>query len=162
MEIYLMQHGEAKPKDVDPERGLSVEGERQIEASAKALTRLGVAVGLVVTSTKKRARQTAQIVAKELGYPKENIVADKGFDPLAPADEAIGFLKEYKRTGHVLVAGHLPSLSEIASALLCEGSKVAIDFKMGGVCRIDCESLPTHTGVLSWYIRPEQLMHLSE
>lgn len=161
MEIYLIQHGEAKPKDVDPERGLTAEGERQIEVSAKALKGLGVAIDLVVTSTKKRAQQTAQILAKGLGYPKEDIVANKGFDPLAPADEAIGFLKGFEEKGHILVAGHLPSLAEIASALLCEGSKVAIDFKMGGVCRIDCEGLPTHTGVLIWYIRPEHLLHLS-
>jgi phosphohistidine phosphatase len=161
MEIFLMQHGEAKAKDVDPERGLTVKGERQIASSAKALKRLCVAVDLVVTSTKKRAQQTARIVAKELGYSEAEIVGNKSFNPLSPADEAIGFLEGFKDREQVLVVGHLPSLLEIASALLCEGAKVAIDFKMGGVCRIDCEGLPTHSGVLSWYIRPEQLLQLS-
>lgn len=161
MEIYLVQHGEAKPKEVDPERSLSSEGERQVEATGKALKRLGVGIDLIVTSTKKRAQQTAQLVAKELGYPEGEIIENELFDPLSPADKAIDFLKPFKEKGRILVAGHIPSVAEIASFLLCEGTKVAIDFKMGGVCRIDCETLPTHAGVLSWYIRPEQLRRLS-
>jgi phosphohistidine phosphatase SixA len=63
MEIYLMQHGEAYAKDRDPERSLTPNGEDQIHSSGKALRKLGVDVDLIVSSPKKRARQTAEIVA---------------------------------------------------------------------------------------------------
>ena len=37
MEIYLMQHGSALPKEQDPEEGLSPDGKAKIHASGKAL-----------------------------------------------------------------------------------------------------------------------------
>ncbi|MEM2983020.1 MAG: phosphohistidine phosphatase SixA, partial [Candidatus Bathyarchaeia archaeon] len=128
MDIYLMQHGEALPEDVDPERGLSKEGERQARASGKALKMLEVDVNLIVTSTKKRAKQTALIVASELGYPENEIVVSELFDPLSPAERAVDFLKGYQKKEKILVAGHLPSLGEIASFLLCKDSRCAVYF----------------------------------
>lgn len=158
MEIYLMQHGEAFSEDADPERSLTPEGERQIEASGRALKKLGVEVDLVVSSPKKRARQTAEIVGRVLGYPSEEIRATEALQPTAPAPDALLFLKAYEDKKRILVAGHLPSLGEIASALLSEGPKVAIRFSMGGVCRIDVEEvLQTGLGELRWLLAPEHL-----
>jgi len=57
----------------------------------------------------------------------------------------------------VLIVGHLPSVGEVASSLLTEGSKATIAFEMGGCCRIDVEELPTHAGQLKWYLTPDQL-----
>ena len=37
MEIYLMQHGPALPKEQDPEEGLGPEGEGRIRASGQAI-----------------------------------------------------------------------------------------------------------------------------
>jgi phosphohistidine phosphatase len=156
-----MQHGEALPEDVDPERGLSKEGERQVRSSGRALKLLEAEIEIIVTSTKKRAIQTAQIVAKEIGYPESGIVVSDLFDPLSPPEKAVNFLKGYDQKGKILVVGHLPSIGEIASFLLCEGSKISIDFKMGGVCMIECKEFPTRSGVLSWYMRPEHLRYLS-
>lgn len=162
MEIYLMQHGEAYTEDQDPERSLTPRGEDQIRSSGKALKKLGVDVDLIVSSPKKRARQTAEIVAGELGYSKEGITATEALEPLAPADDAIGYLSRFGDKGKMLLAGHLPSLGEIASNLMSEGTCVSIHFEMGGVCRIDVEALPTHTGDLRWVLTPTQLRLLVE
>ena len=56
----------------------------------------------------------------------------------------------------IFIAGHLPSLAEIASELLSEGH-ISIQFQMGGVCEIEVEQLPTHQGKLISLLTPEQL-----
>jgi phosphohistidine phosphatase len=162
MEIYLMQHGEAYPEDRDPERSLTPKGEDQIHSSGKALRKLGVDLDLIVSSPKKRARQTAEIVAGELGYAKEAIEVTETLEPLAPSDDAVASLRRFGDRGKVLLAGHLPSLAEIASDLMSEGAHVSIHFEMGGVCRIDVEEFPTHRGNLYWILTPIHLRLLSE
>ena len=162
MEIYLMQHGEAYTEDQDPERSLTPRGEDQIRSSGKALSKLGVDVDLIISSPKKRARQTGDIVAGELGYSKGGIEVTETLEPLAPSEDAIAYLSRFGDKGKVLLAGHLPSLGKIASNLMSEGTHVSIHFEMGGVCRIDVEALPAHTGDLRWVLTPTQLRLLAE
>ena len=162
MEIYLIQHGKAYAEDQDPERSLTPVGEGQVRSSGKALKKLGVDVDLIVSSPKKRARQTAEIMAGELGYPKEEIEVTKSLEPLAPCEDAIAYLKQFMDRGRVLLAGHLPSLGDIASNVMSEGPPISIHFEMGGVCRIDVEALPTHKGDLRWILTPTQLRLLVE
>ena len=151
MKIYLMQHGEALPKEKDPEKGLSPEGKEQIELSAKALKKLGIEFDVIISSPKKRAKQTAEIVAKECGYGGE-IVINSVFEPLASPEEAISYLKSLNKES-IFVAGHLPSLAEIASRLLSD-TGVSIQFQYGGVCHISVEE---EKGKLIFLITPEQL-----
>ena len=72
MEIYLMQHGPALPKDQDPEEGLNPEGKERIHASGQALKKMGVTFDAILSSPKKRSKQTAAIVAEEAGFPVDN------------------------------------------------------------------------------------------
>ncbi len=157
MEIYLMQHGQAFSEEADPERSLTPEGERQIGKSVRALEKMGVAFDLIVTSPKKRARQTSEIVAKHLSYPVDDIKVTETLQPKSPADQAIAFLRAYDDKTSILLAGHLPSLGELASELLAEGAKVSIHFTMGGVCRIDVDLLQAVSGELMWYLPPDHL-----
>jgi len=157
MEIYLMQHGQAFSEEADPERSLTPEGECQIDKSGRALRKMGVVFDLIVTSPKKRARQTSEIVAKHLSYPADDIKITEALQPKSAAHDATAFLKAYEGKKSVLVAGHLPSLGEIASALLAEGVSVPIHFEMGGVCRIDADLLQAGSGELIWYLVPDQL-----
>ena len=157
MEIYLMQHGPALPKEQDPDQGLAPAGEARIHASGKALKKMGVNFDVILSSPKKRSRQTASIVAEEIGFPSEKIIETEKVKAMAPPDETIKALTEHSGNKKILIAGHLPSVAEIASFLLTEGSKAIVEFEMGGCCRIDVEDLPTHSGHLRWYLTPEQL-----
>jgi len=157
MEIYLMQHGPSFSKDVDPEESLTPDGEAQIVTAGRGLKRMGLRFDVIVCSTKKRARQTARIVAEQLGFGPEKILQTDLLKPMAAPEESIRFLKQYEGDKAVLVAGHLPSLAEIASALLTAGSKATVQFERGGIGRIDVDSLPTHQGRLRWYLTPEHL-----
>jgi len=157
MEIYLMQHGPSFSKDIDPEESLTPDGEAEITTAARGLKKMGLRFDVIVCSTKKRAWQTARIVAEHLGFEPEKIRRTDLMKPMAAPEESIRFLKQYEAAQAILVAGHLPSLAEIASMLLTEGSKATIHFERGGIGRIDVDSLPTHQGRLRWYLTPEHL-----
>ena len=66
MRLYLVQHGDAIPERVDPERPLSAEGRRDVEAVARLLASAGTRAVRVAHSGKLRAQQTAEVLAAAL------------------------------------------------------------------------------------------------
>jgi len=92
-----------------------------------------------------------------VGFPQEKIVETEKVKAMTPPEETVQALSALAGAGRVLVAGHLPSVAEVASFLLTEGSKAAVQFEMGGCCRIDVEQVPTHEGRLRWYLTSDQL-----
>ncbi|MDP8299148.1 MAG: histidine phosphatase family protein [Candidatus Tantalella remota] len=70
MRLYLVQHGKAMAKDQDPDRPLTVKGKEDSAKIAKFLNTAGISIDAIWHSTKTRAIETAQILAKELS-PKE-------------------------------------------------------------------------------------------
>ena len=157
MEIYLMQHGPNLSKDEDLEESLSPEGEVQVSKAAQAIKKMDLAFDVIIASPKKRSQQTAALVAKAVGFPVDSIVETEKVKAMTPAEETIRYLEEFQGKQSVLIAGHLPSLAEVASFLLTSGSKATIQFERGGIGRIDVESLPTSEGKLRWYLTPDQL-----
>ncbi len=157
MKIYLMQHGPALPKEQDPEEGLGPEGKERIHAGGKALKKMGVTFDAILSSPKKRSKDTAAIVAEQVGFPLEKIIETKNVKAMAPPEDTVQALSELSGAQRVLIAGHLPSVAEVASFLLTEGSRAAVQFEMGGCCCIDVDELPTHSGRLRWYLTPAQL-----
>ena len=157
MEIYLMQHGQALPKDQDPEEGLSEEGEAEIRLTARAFKVFHVDFDAILSSPKKRSKQTAAIVAEEIGFPTENIQETEKVKAKTPAEETVRALADLSGRKRVLVAGHLPSVAAVASYLLTEGSKANIAFENGGCCCIEVDELPTHSGRLQWLVKASQI-----
>jgi len=157
MEIYLMQHAQALPKEEDPDEGLSPEGKEQIHTSGKALKKMGIGFDAILASTKKRSKQTAAIIAEEVDFPVEEIIETDKVKAMTPPEDTVQALTELSGFRKVFIAGHLPSLAEVTSVLLTEGSKATVAFERGGCCRIDVEELSTHSGRLRWHLTPEQL-----
>lgn len=157
MEIYLMQHGPNLSKHVDPEESLSPEGADQVSKAAQAIKKMGLSFDVIIASPKKRSKQTAAIVAEAVGFPLDGIVETEQVKAMTPAEDTIRYLEQFEKVSSLLIAGHLPSLAEVASTLLTSGSKAVIQFQRGGIGRIDVDALPTHAGRLCWYLIPEQL-----
>ena len=118
MEIYLMQHGSALPKEQDPEESLSPDGKAQIHASGKALKKIGITFDVILSSPKKRSQQTASIVAEEVGFPPDKIIQTEKVKALTHPKETLTIVAEYSGNRRILIAGHLPSVAEVASFLL--------------------------------------------
>jgi phosphohistidine phosphatase len=129
--LYLVQHGEAKAKEEDPERPLTERGRKAVEHVAVWSARMGLNVDQIRHSGKRRAEQTAEIFAQHLKVP-EGVVAVSG---LAPNDDVVPVARALEQeTRTLMLVGHLPFLSRLASQLLVNDSKkTIIRFKMGGL-----------------------------
>ena len=62
MRLYLVQHGEPVPKEINPDRPLSDKGRHDVEKVGRFLQQAGVAMGVIVHSGKTRAAQTAGLL----------------------------------------------------------------------------------------------------
>ena len=59
MAVFLVQHGQSLPKDLDPERGLSEAGMADVKRIAEVAKGYRVQVASIAHSGKTRVRQTA-------------------------------------------------------------------------------------------------------
>jgi phosphohistidine phosphatase len=160
MLIHLMQHGACLPKEVTPNQPLSPVGREQVEKSARAAAILGLRFQLVAASSKTRSVQTAEIMAAQTGYPVERIVVTDAVKAMAPAAETLKFINEYEGLDSILIAGHLPSLALLASAILSPGKGVDVRVENGGLMQLSLDP-GNPAGTLNWALTPAQLAVLA-
>ncbi len=128
MLLYLVQHAEAKKEEEDPERGLTDQGFKDIARSAIFARKLKVKVSGIHHSGKKRAMQTAQMLADHL-KPEKGILQTDGLAPMD--DPAVWTRRLAKMDEDVMLVGHLPYLAKLAGLLLAgDKEKMFVDFKM--------------------------------
>lgn len=145
--LYLVQHGKAHPKEVDPERRLTQEGVKETESVAGKARQLGVSVAEVWHSGKARARMTAEIIARAIGCSK--LVEKSGLDPL---DDPTPISNELLNIDYdVLIVGHLPHLSRLLSLLLHVDTEV-VRFQYSHLLALEREESGKY--YIVWYIPP--------
>ena len=163
-ELYFVRHGLAEERGDawpdDTKRPLTEEGMSRLRKAVRGLSRIGVAIDVVLTCPLVRARQTAEIVAGGLD-PRPSIV---NVDSLAPAGSyaaVLADLEKHSRKCRLALVGHEPMMGELAARLV--GSRHPIEFKKGGVCRIDVENLPpAGPADLRWMLTPKILRALKK
>lgn len=131
MKLYLVQHGLSKPEE-DPERRLTQQGKEDTEEVALyAAEKAEMKVGIIYHSGKARAKETAEILAEHL--EPEKGVQETG--SLSPVDEPLVWENKLKDMNEdIMLVGHLPYLSRLASLLLCSNSdKKTVNFKNSGI-----------------------------
>jgi phosphohistidine phosphatase len=149
MKLYLVQHGDAVPETVDHEKPLSPKGSTDVERLARACKDYDVSAAEILHSGKKRAAQTAEVLATTLAIP---VRASTGLDPLDPvkpfAEDCDG------KTEDRIVVGHLPFLERLA-ALLVTGSEEppVVAFQRGGMV---CLEKRARNWCIQWTALPEQ------
>lgn len=151
MNLYLIQHAEAAEKDFDVERHLTASGIRDIETIGLFLQRVHPTVPLVLHSSKTRARETAERIAKHIGSDA-TIQEAEG---LTPHDDPAPWAEKIRSYDHdVAVIAHMPFLSRLASLLLFgeEDDKV-IAFEKGTVACLICDEKKCWR--LAWMVPPQ-------
>lgn len=159
MYLYLIRHGEAKDAAEDPERGLTDPGAADARKMGnflkKTLVDTKTKILSIQHSGKKRAEQTARIVAQalRLDIPVE---FHRG---LAPNDD-ISIIKEELITlhlGSLVIVGHLPHLSRLASSLLADDERRdVVHFPPAGMaCLRFTGDNETGSWALEWMVTPE-------
>lgn len=148
MDLYLVQHGEAKDERADPERGLTQKGKSEVERTARFAKEAGISHLEVFHSGKKRARETAELMAWHLG---EKIIASDGLSPLDDPALWKGRLEE--AANDTMLVGHLPHLNGLAGLLVVgDRDRDIIDFKMGGIV---CLRKKEGRWRVAWAVTPE-------
>lgn len=152
MKLYLVQHGIAKTKVEDPDRSLTDEGKEQTRKVARFIAPT-VAVSRILHSGKTRAWQTAQIFAEYLHQGK-SVETAKGLDPLD--DPQIQAARLEEEGGNLMLVGHLPHLSLLASLLLCgDPEREIIRFRNSGVVCLERDDGGEWS--LQWLVIPEAI-----
>lgn len=156
MELYLLRHGEADPREVsspDADRALTAKGKRDVHAVTEQARMSNARPEVILTSPLRRAKETAAIAQKRMGVKR--ILETKALLPDTSPESLWKELSSLEGAQCVLLAGHEPCLSRLAQFLL--RAKVALDFKKGAMLRI---TMPLVTvpggghGVLKWMITP--------
>lgn len=132
--LYLVQHGQAKSEDEDPERPLTEQGADDVAGVARhAVGPLHVQPARLVHSGKLRARQTAEIWAGLLD------VAVEPADGLNPNDHTATWIERLEaETDDLLIVGHLPHLGRLTSLLLTGDADCGIiSFRPGGLVGLE-------------------------
>lgn len=151
MYLYLLQHGDALSKTVDPERPLSAQGKRDIEKIALILRGMQVQPAYIFHSGKLRAQQSARIIAATLVSRVEPVQANG----LAPNDDPAIIIEDIIRLdGSLLIASHMPFVSHLCSDLISGGPGCQFASVPGSLI---CLEKNERGWQLDWMLRPQCL-----
>ena len=163
MKIYLMRHGVAREPasadfEADSQRPLTAEGRDAITRIAHALKKLDVRPDLILSSPYVRAEQTAAILAKEFDLLKHLILSEL-LVPEGKVEDIIGTIVVNYMADEILIVGHEPCLSLLASLLAASNFDLAINIRKGGVCCLSADDLRLDPhAVLEWLITPKIIL----
>ena len=153
MEVYLDRHGEPTRESEDPQRPLNARGREEVRRVSAVAARMGLRPAEIRHSGKRRAAQTAEIFAAALG-PRAAVVTASGLAPNDDVEPVATALATATRP--VMVVGHLPFLSRLASLLLVgDPDRPLVQFPTGGiVCLAHEASGGTPAWSLAWALTP--------
>lgn len=141
MKLYIIRHAIAMDREISEPKGikeenrpLTSEGKKNFEKSLRGLKKKIEKVDLVLTSPYLRAAATAKIFKKVI--PVGSLKSEPG---LAPGKSIPALAKKISslKNKTVAVVGHEPDLGHLASYLLTKSNHIVVEFKKGGVARID-------------------------
>jgi phosphohistidine phosphatase len=165
MTLYFLRHAiavdRAEWKGADSQRPLTKDGVRKMRKAAKGLKHLGIAFDRILTSPYRRAYDTAQIVADAFKARKKlkviKALASDGNPEKLVRHLALDYLSE----ANLLLVGHEPYLSRLVSVLIGSSRPLSLEWKKGGLCRLDADSLQYGPcAKLEWWIPPKLLKHV--
>jgi len=167
MDIYILRHGIAVESGTpgyenDAKRPLIPKGKRQLRKSAAAMKKMNLKFDLILSSPLERAKRTAEIIADELKLTKTLKFTDALKNENAP-EKLIGELVALKKQpSNLLLVGHEPYLSRLVSLLISVDEELAMDFKKGGLCKLEVEKLGFgKCAQLAWLLTPKLMKEIA-
>ncbi len=155
MRIYILRHGIAEDtaKGGDAQRALTEEGRKKMKDAAAGFARLDPKIDVIFSSPLVRAAQTAEIVARAIQY-NGRIERMEQLSPGYSSDSVTQRIRSLKKVESVILSGHEPNCSQLASFLIGE---TGLEFKKGAICLIETESCDAGSGTLIWHLSPQVL-----
>ena len=118
--LTLLRHAKSSWQESgtsDHDRPLNQRGERDAPVMGRRLLARGARPSLILTSTALRARHTAQIIARELGYPGEFLQREPELYLATPEQIMAVLARQADSFRNIIVCGHNPGLTELANRL---------------------------------------------
>lgn len=153
MRLYLLQHGDAVPEAMNRERPLSEKGRVDLKRLARFVGWSGFRAARILHSGKLRARQSAELLAPEMGEgaaPEATPGLNPG-DPVEPvAAQAAGWPDD------TLLVGHMPFLGRLAALLVCgDPERPVAAFQPGSMACLERDESGRWS--IAWMLRPDLL-----
>ncbi|MGH7942752.1 MAG: phosphohistidine phosphatase SixA [Limisphaerales bacterium] len=167
MNFFILRHGIAvergsKGFKTDSERPLTAEGRKQLRKSAAGMKKMKLRFDLILSSPYERARKTAEIVAEELKLEKRLKLSDTLKSESDPKTMVAEIARLSPMPENVLVVGHEPYLSHLISLLVSGDGDLAMDFKKGGLCKLEVEKLDgAAKAKLVWLLTPKLMKEMA-
>jgi phosphohistidine phosphatase len=155
MRLYLVQHGDAVPEQLDAERPLSAAGRQDVEAVARLLASNRIRAVRIAHSGKLRAQQTAELLAAALapGMVPETMTGLNPNDPVEPVARRIA-----EWTSDVMLVGHLPFMGKLVARLVANDERKPVAAFVPGTV-VCLEQGETGHWAIRWMVRPEIALH---
>ena len=119
--LYLMRHAKSSwsfDELTDQERPLNDRGRTDAPHMGQALAKRQLTLDLLVSSPAVRALSTAVLVAREIGYPHNDIKVEPAIYQ-AEIDTLLSVIRGLPDTANsVLLTGHNPTITDLANYLL--------------------------------------------
>ena len=156
--LYFFRHGPALSRSewdsADDQRPLSEPGESVVRSVSRRMKALELGVGVILTSPYERALRTAAILRDVLGE-ETPLLEEHGLEPgTFNLDSLADMLEPHRTLDSVVLVGHEPSMSSVASEMVGGGTFV---LKKAGLARIDLYSGTPLSGELRWLVPPSLL-----
>lgn len=143
-ELLILRHGKAEDAGphtgyADQPRRLTPEGVANIHAMTPALRHFDLVPDRIVSSPYPRAAETAQIIHQELNV-KQSV---EHLDALGADQSIVPFFENQlaslmENDQRLMVVGHEPCLSGLASLLVSGRMDTRIQLKKAGIIQISC------------------------
>jgi phosphohistidine phosphatase len=157
MEVYFLRHGEAGKSSGgagrDAERALTGEGIARMAREAVLIASLRLGLDAIITSPLVRARQTAEIVAREL-HLLDALAIDERLSPGFDAGALQAIIRERGAATALMFVGHEPDFSSTVAECISGGR---VELKKGGLARVDIDDPDSLAGTLVWLLPPRVL-----
>ena len=165
-ELYIVRHAIAEQRDDkkysdDAKRPLSPKGKKRMEEVSQGLARLGVEPVWIVSSPLARAKETDEILARELSYDGE-VTLTETLAPGGSTNALLQMLAKRPDARTVIVVGHEPDLSKLLGELVAASDGAGLGFRKGGVALVSFQKNPARgQGTLEWLATPKILRRLT-
>ncbi|MCP4133117.1 MAG: phosphohistidine phosphatase SixA [bacterium] len=150
MALYLVQHGKCFSKEDDPERSLTKEGIAEVKWIANVAKGYAVSVSRIRHSGKKRALQSAELLAEALNPPG----GIEEISMINPTDDPAQIARSLEPGLDLMLVGHLPHMEKLAAYLVTGNAERPIfKFRNGGIVCLDKLS-GYEPWIITWALMP--------
>ncbi len=154
MKVYLVRHGDAVEKEIDPQNPLSELGQIKVKSIGELLASMDLQVSAIYHSEKLRAEQTATLLAQAIHY-EGKVEKRSGLHPLDLVSPIASEINQANTD--LMYVGHMPFMGKLVAKLLTgsEANEVVL-FQTATVACL--EKMGSDVWILRWLLSPDLVL----